>query len=184
MSHFSDIFNKMNIERKNVIQKMGLKLNELGYDIDCEAIIKNTKNPGRPHLGNALIKAGYFKNLNEVFDQVLGFNKPAYIKKDKPSATIVINKIREFGGISILAHPGVYSNLSKIENISSMDLDGIEVYHPDHSQEQTQYYLEYTQKHNLLVSGGSDFHGWDNKKSVGSFGIGVDYLNNIIEKLN
>jgi hypothetical protein len=44
--------------------------------------------------------------------------------------------------------------------------------------------LEYTQKHNLLVSGGSDFHGWDNKKSVGSFGIGVDYLNNIIEKLN
>ena len=184
MSHFSDIFNKMNIERKNVIQKMGLKLNELGYDIDCEAIIKNTKNPGRPHLGNALIKAGYFKNLNEVFDQVLGFNKPAYIKKDKPSATIVINKIREFGGISILAHPGVYSNLSQIENISSMDLDGIEVYHPDHSQEQTQYYLEYTQKHNLLVSGGSDFHGWDNKKSVGSFGIGVDYLNNIIEKLN
>jgi len=184
MSHFSDIFNKMNIERKNVIRKMGLKLNELGYDIDFEAIIKNTENPGRPHLGNALIKAGYFKNLNEVFDQVLGFNKPAYIKKDKPSAIIVINKIRDFGGISILAHPGVYGKHSKIENIFTLDLDGIEVYHPDHSKKQTQYYLEYTQKHNLLVSGGSDFHGWDNKKSVGSFGIGVDYLNNIIGKLN
>ena len=42
MSHFSDIFNKINIERKNVIRrKMSLKLNELGYDIDFEAIIKN-----------------------------------------------------------------------------------------------------------------------------------------------
>jgi len=62
--------------------------------------------------------------------------------------------------------------------------DGIEVYNPDHSKKQTQYYLEYTQKYNLLVSGGSDFHGLDNKKSVGSFGIGVDYLKNIIDKLN
>ena len=62
--------------------------------------------------------------------------------------------------------------------------DGIEVYHPRHSQEQSQYYLDYTLNHNLLVSGGSDFHGWDNKKSVASFGIGVDYLINIINKLN
>ena len=51
-----------------------------------------------------------------------------------------------------------------MESIPSLDLDGIEVYHPDHSKKQTQYYLEYTQKHNLLVSGGSDFHDWDNKK--------------------
>jgi len=184
MSLFLDIFNRMNLERKNVIRKMGLKLNDLGYDIDFEAIIKITKNPGRPHLGNALIKAGYFNNLNEVFDQVLGHNKPGYVKKNKPSANIVINKIRDFGGISILAHPGVYGKLSKIENITSLDLDGIEVYHPDHNRKQTQYYLEYTQKHNLLVSGGSDFHGWGDKNSVGSFGIGVDYLNNINEKLN
>ena len=169
MSHFLDIFNKMNIEQKNVIRKMGIKLNELGYDIDFEGIINNIENPGRPHLANALIKAGYFKNINEVFDQVLGFNKPAYIKKNKPSAIIVINKIRDFGGLSILAHPGAYEKHSKIENIFSLDLDGIEVYHPDHSKKQTQYYLEYTQKHNLVVSGGSDFHGWDNKKSVGPF---------------
>ena len=71
-----------------------------------------------------------------------------------------------------------------MESIPSLDLDGIEVYHPDHSKEQTQYYLGYTQKHKLLVSSGSDFHGWDNKKTVASFGIGIYYLNKIIDKLN
>jgi len=44
--------------------------------------------------------------------------------------------------------------------------------------------LKYSQKYKLLVSGGSDFHGWGNKNSVGSFRIGVDYLNNIIDKIN
>ena len=76
----------MNFERKKVIREMGMKLNKLGYNVDFESIIKTIKNPGRPHLGNALIKAGYFKKLDDVFDQVLGFNKSAYVKKNKPLA--------------------------------------------------------------------------------------------------
>ena len=61
-----------------------MKLNKLGYSVDFESIIKAIKNSGRPHLGNALIKAGYFKKLDDFFDQVLRFNKPAYVKKNKP----------------------------------------------------------------------------------------------------
>ena len=60
---------------------MGTELNKLEYNVDFESIIKTIKNPGRPHLGNALIKAEYFKKINYVFDQVLGFNKSDYIKK-------------------------------------------------------------------------------------------------------
>ena len=59
---------------------MGIKLYKLGYNVDFESIIKTIKNAGRPHLGNALIKVGYFKKLDDVFDQVLGFNKSAYVK--------------------------------------------------------------------------------------------------------
>ena len=184
INHLSDIFNKMNFERKKVIREMGMKLNKLGYNVDFESIIKTIKNPGRPHLGNALIKAGYFKKLDDVFDQVLGFNKSAYVKKNKPLANIVINRIRELGGISIIAHPGIYSNLSKTENISQLDLDGLEVFHPAHSKTQIQYYLNYANNNNLLVTGGSDYHGWENKISVGSFGIDVNYLNNFTESLN
>ena len=174
----------MNFERKKVIHEMGMKLNKLGYNVDFESIIKTIKNPMRPHLGNALIKAGYFKKLDDVFEQVLGFNKSAYVKKNKPLANIVINRIRELGGISIIAHPGIYSNLSKTENISQLDLDGLEVFHPAHSKTQIQYYLNYANKNNLLVTGGSDYHGWDNKISIGSFGIDANFLNNFTELLN
>ena len=46
---------------------MEMKLNKLGYNVDFESIIKAIKNPRRPYLGNALIKAGYFKKLDDVF---------------------------------------------------------------------------------------------------------------------
>ena len=65
-----------------------------------------------------------------------------------------------------------------------MDLDGLEVFHPAHSKTQIQYYLNYANKNNLLVTGGSDYHGWDNKIAVGSFGIDTNYLNNFTELLN
>jgi len=163
---------------------MEMKLNKLGYGVVFESLIKAIKNPRMPHIGNALIKAGYFKKLDDVFDQVLGFNKSAYVKKNKPLANIVINRIRELGGISIIAHPGIYIKLSKTENISQLDLDGLEVFHPAHSKTQIQYYLNYANKNNLLVTGGSDYHGWDNKISVGSFGIDANYLNNFTKLLN
>ena len=112
------------------------------------------------------------------------FNKPVYVKKNKPLANIVINRNRELSGILFLSHLGIYSNLSKTENISQLDLDGIEVFHPAHSKAQIQYYLNYANKNDLLVTGGSDYHGWDNKISVGSFCIDANYLNNYTKLLN
>ena len=70
----------MKFARKKAIHKMGMKLNKLRYNVDFESLIKTIKNPGRPHLGNALIKVGYFKKLDDVFDQVSGLNESAYIK--------------------------------------------------------------------------------------------------------
>jgi len=163
---------------------MGMKLNKLGYNIDFESIIKTIKNPGRPHVQNALIKAGYFKKVDDVFDQVLGFNKATYINKNKPLANMLINRMRELGGISIIAYPRIYSNLSKTENISQLDLDGLEGFHPSHSKREIQYYLNYASKNNLLVTGGSDYHGWDDKSSAGSFDIDENYLNNFTKLLN
>ena len=60
---------------------MEMKLNKLGYNVDFELIIKSIKNPRRPSIENALIKAEYFKKLDDVFDQILRFNKSAYVKK-------------------------------------------------------------------------------------------------------
>ena len=64
ISHLSDIFTKMNFERKEIVREVALKVNKLEYNVDFESMIASLKKPGRPHVGNLLVKAGYFKTLD------------------------------------------------------------------------------------------------------------------------
>ncbi len=80
------------------------------------------------------------------------------------SATETVAKIHEAGGVAILAHPGQYKMIKdkmKFLNdiCSSTDIDGIECYYLLHTEEETKAYLDFCRQHNLLISGGSDFHG-------------------------
>lgn len=70
------------------------------------------------------------------------------------------------GGVSLIAHPGRKENAFLFYDVPLLDrlwslvpLDGIEVYHPYHNEESTAMYLDYVEKHNLLLSTGSDSHG-------------------------
>ena len=68
-----------------------------------------------------------------------------------------------------------------LERMISFGLKGIEVYHPSHTQDETKYYLQIANKYNLLISGGSDYHGPIIKPDI-SLGTGKN--NNIkIESL-
>jgi 3',5'-nucleoside bisphosphate phosphatase len=80
-----------------------------------------------------------------------------------PPAAIV-EAAHQSGAVCILAHPGRddgfvrYDEALLDELREEAPIDGIEAYYPLHSDEQTQLYLDYTQKHNLFVSSGSDSH--------------------------
>jgi predicted metal-dependent phosphoesterase TrpH len=66
--------------------------------------------------------------------------------------------------VCLLAHPGhedgfITYDVQLLDQFrQEAPIDGLEVYHPLHTPAQTAMYLEYTQKHNLLVSSGSDSH--------------------------
>lgn len=60
----------------------------------------------------------------------------------------------------MLAHPGQMDNFSAIEEMVKVGLDGIEVYHPSHNKELEKESLSYAKKYNLVVTGGSDYHGF------------------------
>ena len=80
----------------------------------------------------------------------------------------VKNIIGKNGGKTILAHPYGYKANLDVEKLLQIvlkyNLDGVEVYHPKHTEEQIKYLENFCNTHNLLISGGSDFHGKENEK--------------------
>lgn len=170
-------------ERLNRALKMIKKVNSLGYDIDIDEIVDNTNDKnsiGRPHLARALIKKGYFKNMNEVFDKLLGNGKPGFVERFKYDSIDAIKSICKFGGVPILAHPGLIklepSKLDLlIEEFVKNGLQGLEVYHTDHTIETSYILTKIANKHKLLVTGGSDYHAPSSNRilAIGSKGVTV-----------
>ncbi|CUH96169.1 hypothetical protein P22_2257 [Propionispora sp. 2/2-37] len=138
------------------------KLNQLGYDIDYEQVVKiagQNAALGRAQISKALVEKGYFNTVGEVFERLLQKNGPAYVPHYKLSPDNVIQLIRQVGGKAVLAHPGLVGDDGVVLAMIHAGIDGLEVYHPRHDARDTQKYLEMAQQHGLLITGGSDFHG-------------------------
>jgi len=141
------------------------KLNELGIAITWEELQAkkrgaiSEKNVGRPHIAEILVDKGVVRSMDEAFDRYLGKDGAAYVTTKRITPFEAIDLIKEAGGVPVLAHPGLYENDALVEEIIAHGLAGLEVYHPDHDEECTERYLEMAERHGLIVTAGSDFHG-------------------------
>ncbi|MBW2179076.1 MAG: PHP domain-containing protein [Deltaproteobacteria bacterium] len=153
--------------RKNRNPRIIQTLNELGFPMTMDEVESEMGDGqmGRPHIAKVMIKKGYAKSINEVFDKYLGKDKPAYVDKYRMESDQAIELISNAGGIPVLAHPGLiepttdlpFENL--IKTLTSTGLKGIEVYYPEHSPESVAEYSALADRHGLLMTGGTDFHG-------------------------
>ncbi len=116
---------------------------------------------GRPHIARAIIRLGYAKSFNQVFESYIGDNSPAYFTKESCSPKEAIDIIHKAGGIAVLAHPGKLENEELVNELIKSGIDGIEVFYGRHDFYQVEHYESLCRKHNLFMSGGSDFHGND-----------------------
>ncbi|HHX94262.1 MAG TPA: PHP domain-containing protein [Clostridia bacterium] len=154
-------------ERRHRITKIVNKIQKLGFQIDEEEIIACAKGKslGRPHVAQALIAKGYYEDVKEVFEELLEAGAPAYVPREKITPEEGIKAIASAGGIPVLAHPGLVKNcLELIAELTPIGLKGVEVYYPLHSQDLIHTLLIMTQEKGLLVTGGSDFHGFTGDK--------------------
>ena len=155
---------------------------------DIKTLVNANHNLGRPDLAKLCVKYGYASTVQEAFDKYLieAHNKTRQTSKKLPYQEC-LELITKSGGIPILAHPKTLELSEKellilLKEMISYGLKGIEVYHSSHSQEEMSYYLEIASKYDLLISGGSDFHGKTVKPDI-ELGTGKD--NNIrIKKLS
>jgi len=172
--------------RYNRALKIMNKLRDMGVQIELNDIINQTESSyiGRPHLAAALVKNGYADSISEAFYRFLGNYAPAYVPKEVFSPSEAIDMIIDAGGIPILAHPGMVK-VNILDELIENGLMGIEAFHPYHTVELMDYYSRIAKDKNLLVTGGSDFHGFENnKKALGTVRLPYIYVEKLRSALN
>ena len=153
--------------RKNRNPQILKRLDNIGFPLSIEEVqqVAGQGQIGRPHIAQAMMHKGFVQSIDEAFDKFLGNNKPAYVDKYRISCAEAIRIILGANGIPVLAHPGLLNIKTKadldglIVNLKAIGIKGIEAYYPQHTREKIKEYTEIAERHNLLVTGGTDFHG-------------------------
>ena len=162
-------------KREERIDEIIRRCNNVGYFISKDELLKKfpkTQAYGRPHIGQLLIDGGYAKDINDVFKDILRKDSPCYVPKVKIEVPYIIDIIHKAGGLAVMAHPKLVSSDEYVVEMLSYDFDGMEVYHTKHNDDDVKRYKALATKHNLFITGGSDYHGIPGK-APDKFG---DYL--------
>ena len=187
LGYFLDTANQVLLEkiakfqsvRQNRIREMCAALNQMGIPLQAEAVfaLANCKSPGRPHVARALVKEKLVANLDEAFERFLKKSRPAWVPKTKMSALESVELIHQAGGLAVMAHPGLNRTDDIIPDLVDAGLDGIECFHTKHSTVMAERYLEIAEKYDLLVTGGSDCHGFSkNKPLIGTVKLPYEHV--------
>ena len=146
--------------------KIVQRLNELGIPITYEEVraLAGTESVGRPHIARLLMEKKFVTSAKEAFDRYLANGRPAFVDRELPEPAEAVRWIREAGGVPVLAHPTwvrTYADgfRTLVRDLKAAGLGGIEVHYSTHTPSQTTEYLELAKQCDLLVTGGSDFHG-------------------------
>ena len=150
------------------VREIATTLAKLNMPIDVESVLlasaaRPGSSIGRPQIAREMLRAGHVKSVQEAFDQWLATGKPAYEPRMGPRPAEVIDTVHQAGGLASFAHPGVTRRDELIAPLVERGLDAIEVYHSDHTPDDVIAYRGMAVRLGVLISGGSDFHGDEDK---------------------
>lgn len=152
-----EVIKKRRIARNILLKE---KLEEFGMKLD---INPQKYGIGRMHFAREMVEKGYVKTINSAFDQYLGSNGKAYIKSQKITPFEAVELIKKYGGVAVIAHPKRFlqdKNLADfVDGLTDFGLMGLEVYYPNHNETDTAKLKNVALSKNLIMTGGSDFHG-------------------------
>jgi predicted metal-dependent phosphoesterase TrpH len=144
------------------------KLADLGVPVseaDVLAEVGNSPSVGRPHIADALVKAGHVYDRKEAFDRFLGDSGPAHVHRYAIDVERGIDIVHAAGGVAVIAHPWGRGRESilPVEVLRGLrhdhGLDGIEVDHQDHPPAVRRRLRRLARELDLLGTGSSDYHG-------------------------
>ena len=115
---------------------------------------------GRPHVAQALIETGAVADTAAAFDRYLGWGGPAYVPRRRLDPAEAIALVRESGGVAVLAHPARIPDLAVLlPGWVAAGLAGLECYYGEYDPPTVARLVALAQRHGLVPTGGSDYHG-------------------------
>lgn len=158
---------EMRAKRVTRNKAMVAKLNELGIPVNYDALVATAGSEttlGRPHLANAMIALGVLATREEAFEKYLGHGRAAYVSKSSITVKEVSDAARRSGAVTVLAHPdtlglGASELDALIASLTADGLSGIEAYYSTYAPDRRKALCDLAQRHGLVATGGSDYHG-------------------------
>ena len=150
-------------------RRMVAKLDKLGIHLDWRRIeqITGASVMGRPHIARAMLEKGYINSFKQAFTDYIGRDCPAYVEREKITPAEAVALIIKARGLAVLAHPFTVSEPeAMIMELKTSGLAGIEAYYDGYSDEEVSRLVTIAEKHHLVTTGGSDYHGLDASESA------------------
>ena len=171
-----DVIDRLNEIRDNRAVRIIEDLASHDIIIPLEEVIEESGGGavGRPHVARVMVRHGFGDSINEIFQNYLVKGKPGYVKKERISLSHAVQLIKNSGGIPFIAHPITlnFDDFSRFEEMLKgfvkEGVEGIEAFAALHSKSEVEEFARIAGKYNLLVSGGSDFHG-DKDEKIGFY---------------
>lgn len=149
------------------------------FNIATEFIIKcatGSTNIYKQHIMQALMECGYTTSIyGKLYDRLFSpdSDENILVSPKYPDINEVITAIHDAGGVAVLAHPIASDNLDCLPRLIENGLDGIEVWHPSADEQQQTQLKKLASKNKLVMTGGTDFHGLYNMRSISPGDIGA-----------
>ncbi len=177
--------------RKECAKDMIEKVMEI-YPIPSDAVrlyTKGSKSIYKQHIMRALVNYGYATELyGEINNELFGYpDGKCLVTREYPDVNFVLDLIHSAKGIAVMAHPFLYNNIDLLkELIEAGKIDGIEVNHYSNNEEQKTELIGLAEKNDLIITGGSDFHGLYNSTitHIGSQITDEENLDKLCRKIN
>jgi len=146
--------------RIEALAQAGLKVSMARYDEEVEC---NGRN-GSP-LVRLLKHMGIADNIEE-YTEVMERYLPPEFEPDICGMPIekTVSVAHACDAVAVLAHcrdGEIYGRASveELDELRGFGIDGLEAFHPLHTEEDSKFIYDYACKYGLFVTGGSDFHG-------------------------
>lgn len=147
-------------------EKMTELLRQEGFNLTLEGIYEEYPDSviTRAHFARYLVKHGFVKDRETVFAKYLGDNCRCYVPREKITPFEAVKLIQMGGGLAFFAHPVLchmnHDRLrSFIGDMKNAGLAGMEAIYSMNTPGDEANMKKLANEFDLLISGGSDFHG-------------------------
>jgi predicted metal-dependent phosphoesterase TrpH len=121
-----------------------------------------------------MLESGYIDFFQEAFDKYIDRDGPAYVEREKVTPSGAIELVVRAGGLPVLAHPLTIPEPEQLAiQLKTVGLIGIEAYYTSYSAEDVQRLVTIADRHNLVATGGTDFHGINSGAEISIGGVEI-----------